>query len=158
MLAVEEHQPKASQAERHLLTNANSATVKSVLAKGSNSTDKMTSGPESSIDPTFTEHPLQEIPTSEMESAASTPFPAPASTPQKNRDASRQGSARAPASRTRNVRNRSSVASRIIDVKRRLIELWLQSLARSEIRSWAAFSKLNCGVSRKGAYTTAIRN
>lgn len=164
MLAVEEHRDRAVKlgnqaffplltksltegvaAERHLLTNANSATVESVLAKGSNSTGKMTSGPGSSIDPTFTEHPLQEIPTSEMESAASTPFPA-ASTPQKNRDASRQGSAQAPASKTRIVKNRSLVVSRFIDVKRRLIELWHQSLAQRETRSWTAFSKLNGGI------------
>ena len=153
MLAVQERQPKATQAERDLLPNANSAAVESAGAKGSSSTGKMTSGPGSSIDPTFTEPTLHEIPSFEMGFAASTPFPAPASTPQKNRDASRQGSARAPASKTRIVINGSPVVSRFIDVKRRLIELWHQSLARRETRSWAAFSKLNGAV-----YTTATRD
>ena len=159
MLAVQERQPKATQAERHLLPNANSAAVESVVAKGFNSTGKMTSGPESSIDPTFTEPPLDEIPFSEMKSAVSTPISAAASTPQKNPDAPRQEpGAQAPAQKTRNVRNRSSVASRIVDVKRRLIELWHQSLARSETRGWTAFSKLNSGIVRKAAYTAATRD
>ena len=158
MLAIKERQPKATQAERNLLPNANSAAVESAGAKGSSSTGKMTSGPGSSIDPTFTEPPLHEIPSSEMKSAVSTPISAAASTPQKNHDAPRQELAQAPAPKTRNVRNRSSVASRIIDVKRRLIEPWRQSLARSETRSWAAFSKLNGGIVRKAAYTAATRD
>ena len=83
MLAVEERQPKATQAERDLLPNANSAMVESVVAKSSNSSGKMTSGPESSIDPTFTEPPLQEIPFSEMQPSATSPISAPAFTLQK---------------------------------------------------------------------------
>ena len=159
MLAVQERQPKATQAERDLLPNANSAAAESVVAKGFNSTGKMTSGPGSSIDPTFTEPPLHEIPSSEMKSAVSTAISAAASTPQKNHDAPRQElGAQAPAQKTRNVRNRSSVASRIVDVKRRLIELWHQSLARSETRGWTAFSKLNGGIVGKAAYTAATRD
>ena len=128
------------------LVNANPATMASVIAESSNSNGK-------------TDTPLYKVPSRQTESAASTPIPAPASTPQENRDAPRQGSTQAPAPKTRNVRNRSSVASRFIDVKRRLIELWHQSLARSETRSWTAFSKLNSGVSRKAAaYTAATRN
>jgi hypothetical protein len=129
MLAVEERQPNATQAERDLLPNANSVTVESVVAKSSNSSGKMTSGPESSIDPTFTEPPLQEIPSLEMEPAATSPISAPALTLQKNRDAPRQGSKQAPAPKIRNVRNRSFLASRFTGVKRRLIELWHQSMA-----------------------------
>jgi hypothetical protein len=158
MLAVQEYQPNVTQAEPDFSLRANPAAVASVIAESSNSNGKMTSGPGRSIDPTFTEPPLQDSPSSEMEPAVSTPIPAPASTPQKNHDAPQQVSAQAPAPKTRNVRNRSSVASRIIDVKRRLIEPWRQSLARSETRSWAAFSKLNGGVSRKAAYTTATSN
>jgi hypothetical protein len=42
----------------------------------------------------------------------------------------------------------------IADVKKRLIELWQQSLAITEkSRSWTAFSNLNRGVSKKAAYT-----
>jgi hypothetical protein len=126
MLAVEERRPKATQAERDLLPNASSATVESVVAKSSNSNGKMTSGPGSGIDPTFTEPPLQEIPSSEMEPAATSPISAPAFTLQKNRDAPHQDSTQAPAPKIRNVRNRSSLASRFIGVKRRLIELWHQ--------------------------------
>ena len=62
MLAVEERQPKARQAERDLLLTANPATVASMIAQSSNSNGKMTSGSGSSIDPTFTEPPPQEIP------------------------------------------------------------------------------------------------
>jgi hypothetical protein len=54
-LAVQERRPTATQAERDLLPNAYSATVERVVAKSSNSNGKMTSGPASSIDPTFTE-------------------------------------------------------------------------------------------------------
>jgi hypothetical protein len=40
------------------------------------------------------------------------------------------------------------------DVKRRLIELWHESLAKSaKSRSWTAFSNLNRGASKKAAYT-----
>jgi len=129
MLAVEERQPKARQAERDLLLTANPATVASMIAQSSNSNGKMTSGPGSDIDPTFTEPPLQETPSSEMEPAATSPMSAPASAPQENRDASRQDSTQAPAPKIRNVRNRSSLASRFTGVKRRLIELWHQSMA-----------------------------
>jgi hypothetical protein len=150
MLAVEERQPKATQAERDLLPNANSATVESVVAQSSTSNGKMTSGSGSSVDHTFTEPPLEKISSSQMEPAASTQIFS-AFTPQKNRDAPQQESTQAPAPKTRNVRNRW--ASRFIDVKRRLIELWHQSLARGETRTWTAFSKLNSGVKKKTAFT-----
>ena len=153
MLAVEERQPKATQTERDFLPNANSATMESVVAKSSHANGKMTTESGSSVDHAFTETPPQEIPSLQMEPAASTPIFAPASTRQKNSEAPRQDSTQAPAPNTPNLRNGSSVASRIIDVKRRLIELRHQSLARGEIRSWTAFSKLNSGVKKKAAYT-----
>jgi hypothetical protein len=129
MLAVEERQPRATQAERDLLPNFNSATVESVVARSSNSDGKMTSRRGSSIDPTFTEPPLQEISSSEVEPADTSPISAAGFTLQKNRDAPRQNSTQAPAPKIRNVRNRSSLASRFTGVKRRLIELWHQSMA-----------------------------
>ena len=153
VLVVQEYQPNATQADRDLLLNANPARVSSVVAKSSHSNGEMTPRAGIGVDPEFTETPPQEIPSLQMEPAASTPISAPASTPQKNREAPRQGSTQAPTPKTRNVRNGSSVASRIIDVKRRLIELWHQSLARGETRSWTAFSKLNSGVKKKAAYT-----
>ena len=87
MLAVEERQPKATQAERDLLPNANSATVESVVAKSSHSNGEMIPRAGIGVDPEFTETPPQEIPSLQMEPAASTSISAPASTPQKNRDA-----------------------------------------------------------------------
>ena len=163
MIAVRERQLKATQAERDLLLNANPATVASVVAKSSNANGKMTPGPGSSVDHAFTETPPQEIPSSQMEPAASTPVLA--LTPEVNRNdaqanpdagplADRQDSARAIGPKARNASNRSSVASRYVDVKRRLIELWHQSLAKSEkSRSWTAFSNLNRGAKKKAAYT-----
>jgi hypothetical protein len=153
MLAVEERQSKATQAEHDLLPNANSATVETVVPKSSHSNGKMTTESGSSVDHASTETPPQEIPSLQMKSVALTPVSAPAFTPQKNRDEPRQDSTQSPAPKTRNARKRSSVASRFIDVKRRLIELRHQSLARGEIRSWTAFSKLNSGVKKKAAYT-----
>jgi hypothetical protein len=145
MLAVQEYQPNVTQAGREFLLKANPAAVATLIAESSNSTGK-------------TDTPLHEIPSGHTEPAVSTPISAPASTPQKNRDAPRQDSAQAPAPKTRNVRNRSSLESRFIGVKRRLIELWHQSLAKSETRSWTAFSKLNSGVKKKTAYTAATRD
>ena len=131
VLAAQEHQPNATQAERDLLLNANPPTVASVVAK--------------------------------TEPAALTPVLA--STPEVNRNdaqanpdagplANRQDSARAIGPKARNPSNRSSVAFRYVGVKRRLIELWHESLARSEkSRSWTAFSNLNRGERKKAAYT-----
>jgi hypothetical protein len=162
MLAVEERQSKATQAERNLLPNANSATIASVAAKSSNSNGKMTPGPGSSVDLASTETSLQEIPSSQTEPAVSTPVLA--LTPETNRNDAQanpgsgtlalpKDSMRAMGLKARNASNRSSVASRTVDVKRRLIELWHQSLAKSEkSRSWTAFSNLNRGAKKKAAY------
>ena len=163
MIAVQECQRKATEGERDLLLNANPATATSVIAKSSNSTGKMTLGQGSRFDDAFTETPLQEIPSSQTEPAASTPvlalIPENRNDAQANPDAGpladRQDSARAIGPKARNASNRSSAASRSGDVKRRLIELWHQSLAKSEkSRSWTAFSNLNRGERKKAAYTT----
>jgi hypothetical protein len=147
MLAVDEHKSKPMmQAGRDFLVNANSAAVASATAESSNSNGKM-------------DTPLYDLPSRQTESAASTPIPASASTPQKFHDAPRQESAQAPAPKTRNVRNRSFLASRTIDVKRRLLELWHQSLAQIERSgNWTAFSNLKRGVNKKAAYTAATRD
>ena len=166
MVAVQECQRKATEAERDLLLNANPATVAGVVANTSNADGKMTPGPGSSVDHAFTETPPQEIPSSQMERAASTPvlalIPENRNDAQANPDAGpladRQDSARAIGPKARNVRNRSSLASRFTGVKRRLIELWHQSMAGGETRSWTAFSKLNIGVKKKTAYTAATRD
>ena len=134
MLAVEERQPKATQAERDLLP------VESVVAKSSHSNGKMTTESGSGVDHAFTENPLQEFPSSQTELAVSTPTSLPAFIPEISRNGPRQNSAPAIGPKARNARNRSSVAFRFIYVKRRLIQLWHQSLAKSEkSRSWTAF-------------------
>jgi len=162
VLAIQERQPKATQAERDFLLNPNSASLWSVVANTSNANGKMTPGPGSSVDHAFIETPPQEIPSSQMEPAASTPVLA--LTPENRNDAQanpdagsladRQDPARAIGPKARNASNRSSVASRSVDVKRRLLELWHECLARSEkSRSWTAFSNLTGGAKKKAAYT-----
>jgi hypothetical protein len=60
---------------------------------------------------------------------------------------------RAIGQKARNASNRSSVASRSVDVKRQLLELWHRSLAKSEKSgNWTAFSNLNRGAKKKAAY------
>jgi len=44
-------------------------------------------------------------------------------------------------------------------VKRRLIELWHQSLVKSEKSpNWTSFSKLNNGLKKKAAYTAGTND
>jgi hypothetical protein len=137
-LAVEEHKSKPMLAGRDFLMNANPATMASGIPESSDTAGK-------------TYAPLLEIPSGQTESAASTAISAAA--PQKNRDAPRQDSTPAPPPKTRKVRSGSSVASRFTDVKRRLIELWHQSLARNKTRSWTAFSNLSSRARKQAAYT-----
>jgi hypothetical protein len=153
-LAFQESQRKARQAESDFFPNANLATMGSAIAKSSNSNGKLTPEPESSVDNGSTETSLREIPSSRMEPAASPPTSVLAAPPAINRNAHRQYSPRVREPKTRNLRNRSSGEFGSVDVKRRLIELWHQSLARStKPRDWTAFSKLNSGVSKKATYT-----
>ena len=153
-LAFQERRTNTTQAERELLSKVNPATVESVVAKSASSDDKGTPGSESSVDHALTETSLKEIPSSQMEPVATTPPYDLAFTPEINRSAHRQDSARVRVPKTRIVRNRSSVWFGSVDVKRRLIELWHQSLAKTEkSRSWTAFSNLNTRVNKKAAYT-----
>jgi hypothetical protein len=148
-LAFQERQTNATQAERDLSSKVNSATVGSVVAKSASSNDKVTPGSESSVDHALTEISLKEIPSSQMEPVATTP-PCDLAF---NRNAHRQETARVRVPKTRTERNRSSVWFGSVDVKRRLIELWHQSLAKTEkSRNWT-FSNLNTGVNKKAAYT-----
>jgi hypothetical protein len=144
---------EAVQAGGDLLLNANSAMVfKDVGLKGKKYTGEITSGQASSADHPPTEISSKENPSSSMEAAASVPTPVLAITSelnhinaQTNRSASSpviwQDSAPVIRPKIHIVRNRSFVAFRYGDVKRRLIELWHQSLARSEkSRTWTGFS------------------
>ena len=128
-LAFQESQRKARQAESDFFPNANLATMGSAIAKSSNSNGKLTPEPESSVDHGSTETSLREIPSSRVEPAASPPTSVFAATPAINRNAHRQESARVIRSKIRNVRDRML---RSLDVKRRLLLLWHQSLARSQ--------------------------
>ena len=143
VLAVQERQPKA-------------------VAKSSNSKGEMSPGPGSSVDRASTKTSLQEIPSSKTEPAVSTSVLA--LTPETNRNDAQanpdfgtlalpKDSMRAIGQKARNASNRSSAAARSVDVKRRLLELWHQSLAKSEKSgSWTAFSNLNRGAKKKVAY------
>jgi len=162
---------KAVQAGGDLLLNANSATLfKGVGLKGKNSTGEITSGQASSVDHAFTEISPKENPSSQMEAAASTPTSVLEFTPEINHiNAQANASSWSPAHwqdsvrvirlKIRNVRYRSSVVLRSVDVKMRLIALWHQSLARSEkSRSWTAFSNLNRRVRKKAAYIAETKH
>jgi hypothetical protein len=162
---------KAVQAGGDLLLNANSATLfKGVGLKGKNSTGEITSGQASSVDHAFTEISPKENPSSQMEAAASTSTPVLAFTPEINHinaqanatswsPAHWQDSVRVIRLKIRNVRYRSSVVLRSVDVKMRLIALWHQSLARSEkSRSWTAFSNFNRRVRKKAAYIAETKH
>ena len=87
VLAVEERHTNATQAKHDLLLNASApAAVASVIAPSSNSDDKIPSGPASSVGHTFTEPALFFF---------QLPRPlSPAFTPETNRNAQRQDSAR----------------------------------------------------------------
>ena len=154
VLAVEEWRPDASKTERGLLLNANPAAAGSVVAKSSKSDSKMTPGQGSSDEQAFTETPLPEIPSSQTKPAASTPAPILAFAPGINRNAPGPRNAPVKGPRNHNLRNTSFVAFGDVDVKRRLIQLWHQSLARNgKSRTWTAFSNLNRGARKKAAYT-----
>jgi hypothetical protein len=148
VLAVQEYHPtkvnpteEAVKAGSGRLPNANVVTLGSVVAKSSN--DKMASGEGNGVDHAFNKASPEDDPFSHIERAGSAPTPVFAFAPEINRDDTqgnsgsgtlvhRQDSARAIEPKARNVSNRSSAASRYVGVKRRLIELWHQSLAKSE--------------------------
>jgi hypothetical protein len=159
------------QARGDLLLNANFATRFTVVGlNGKSSTGKMTSGQASNVGHAFTEIYPKEIPSSQMEAAASTPTPVLAFTPEINHadvqanenswsPAHSQDPVRAILPKIPNVRYRSSVRPRFVDVKMRLIALWHQSLARSEkSRTWTAFSNSNKRDRKKVSYTAATNH
>jgi hypothetical protein len=147
VLAVQECQPKSPQPERNLSLNVIPSGARSVLAKSSSSTGKMTPDQGDGDDHMFTETVQAEAPSS---SAVPTPAPVLARTFEIGHNAHRQDSAQEKRAGTRKGKIRSGV----VDVKRRLIELWHQSLARNEkSRSWTAFSNLSGGERKKAAYT-----
>jgi hypothetical protein len=59
----------------------------------------------------------------------------------------------AKAPKTSTAKSKSSKRLRIVDVKKRLIELWHQSLARADTRSWTLFKSSNGRDKKKVSYT-----
>lgn len=176
MLAVQEHQPTEAgptketvQARSDLLLNANVITGGSVVAKSSN--DKMASGEESGADHAFNKTSPQDDPSSQIEPAGTAPTPALAFAPEINRDDTQANSnfgtlahwqddsARTKGPKARKEKNKASLRFGTVEVQRRLIELWHQSLVKSEkFRNWMAFSKLNSELKKKAAYTAGTNN
>jgi len=108
---------EAVQAGCDLVPNANSATLfKDVGLKGKKSTGEITSGQANSVDHAFAEISPTENPSSQMEAAAST----------------LTAVMRVIRPKVPNVKYRSSVVLRSVDVKMRLIALWHKTLMRSE--------------------------
>jgi hypothetical protein len=157
---------EAVQARGDLFLNANPTIRFTVVGlKEKSSTGKMTSEQASNGEYAFTEISPEEIPSSHMEAAVSTPTPVLAFTPEINRhdvqanagswnSANRQDSGRAIEPKVPRARSRASVRPRFVDVKMRLIALWHQSLVRNErSRGWTLFSNSNKGNRKKISYT-----
>jgi hypothetical protein len=141
------------------LLNANSASLTKAEGLKGKETTGVTSGQESSVDHPSTEISPKENPSSQEVTIPSTPTSVLAFTPEISHlsalvTANSRDSARVIRPKIHNAGNRSSVGRRTIDVKRRLLALWHQSLARIEkSRTWTAYSNLSKGVKKKAAYT-----
>jgi hypothetical protein len=154
VLAVQDHQPNVTQADRNRWLNASPARDSIAIPIGSYVNGEITPEPENSVDQEFAANRLQEIPSQRRNLQLRLLAPVLAFPPELSRNAHGQDSARLSGTKPRNAINRSSLAFGSVDVKRRLIELWHQSLAKSEkSRSWTAFSHLNRVESKKAAYT-----
>ena len=129
-------EPKQTSGE--LLSNAGPAAISEVVGWNAKSTGEITSPQLTSSDQGAT----PEIKNSEVQAKVSSWSTAP-----------RQDSARVIRPKIPNVRHRSFMQSRLVDVKRRLIVLWHRSLARSEkSRGWTLFSYPNKARRRKVSY------
>jgi hypothetical protein len=175
VLAVQEHQAakasppeEAVQARSDRFLSANVITEGRVIAKSFNG--KLASGEGSGVDHAFNKTSLQEDPSSQIEPTGTGSHARSAFAPEINRDdpqassgsgilARQDDSARTRGLKVRMEKNRSSLRFGAADVKRRLIELWHQSLAWGEkSRNWTAFSKLNSGLEKKTAYTAGTND
>ena len=153
VLAVQEHLPNAAPTERYTSANPNPTAMTSVVAKNTNPDGELTPARGSSVDRAVTKPSGDEtVSPPARESAA--PTSGLALKPQADHHPHRQDSTRERTSKTSTGKKRSSVALGSVAVKRRLIELWHQSLAnRAKSRSWTAFWHLNKGGDKKAAYT-----
>jgi hypothetical protein len=152
VLAVQEHQPNAKPAE------SDPAPLARVIAASSGPNGELTTTQDSSPDRALDKTSLEEK-VSSAQSESAIPASGLAFRPEGGHYEYRQDSARLKGSRTPKERNRSSVALSTAEVKRRLIELWHQSLTKNEkSRSWTAFSHLNRGTHKKAAYTAEMNH
>jgi hypothetical protein len=138
---------EARRTNGELLPNASPVGLSEGVGSNGKSTDEITPEQLTSSDP------AEQLTSSD-----------PGSTPEINNSevqakvsswstAQRQDSARVIRPRIPNVRHRSSMRSRLVDVKMRLIVLWHQSLARIEkSRGWTRFSYLNKARRKKVSY------
>jgi len=156
VLAVQEHQPNAKPAENELSVKANPSPMAGVIAKSYSPNADSTPTQNSSVDRALTKTSLDEKVSSSRIGSA-TPAAGLAFKPEASHHEHRQDNTRLKGSRTPNERNGWSVAFGAAAVKRRLIELWHQSLAQNEkSRSWTAFSHLSRGAQKKAAYTAEM--
>ena len=149
VLAVQEYHPtnvnsagESVQAGSDRSLIANVVILESVVAKSSN--DKMASGEGSDVGHPFNKTSPQDDPSSQIEPAWTGSHARSAFAPEINRDAPQANSgsgilahrqddsARTRGLKVQKEKNRSSLSFGSAYVKRRLIELWHQSLAKSE--------------------------
>jgi hypothetical protein len=156
VLAVQEHQPNAQRAKRELSVKANPSPTAGVIAYSSTANAGLAPAQDGHVEPASAKTSLDgKASSSKNESAA--PAVGVALNSEASHHEHRQNDARARGSRTANERTKSSVAFSTAEVKRRLIQLWHQSLAKSDkSRGWTAYSHLNKGAHKTAAYTAEM--
>ena len=127
-----------SQTKGDLLLNANPTTLSSVMGSNGKSTGEVTSGQVTSVDCGF----APEINHPDVLANATSWSPA-----------NRPDSARVIRPKIPDVKYRSFVHPRYVDVKTRLIALWHQTLQREKSRGWTLYSKSNKWQRKKISYT-----
>ena len=147
VLAVQERHPKAddrteeaTQTRGDLLLNSDPAPLPEIVGSNGKSAGEITLGQAPSVDHGFT--PGKNDPDAQAIASSSSL-------------AHSQDPARAVLTNLPNVRYRSSVRPRFVDVKMRLIALWHQSLARDEkARGWTLVLKSDKWRRKKISYTS----
>jgi hypothetical protein len=145
VLALLECHPKAHdltkearQTTGSVSLNANPSALGNVAGSNGQSTNEITSRQATRVDHGFT----PEIKHPDVQANATSRSPA-----------NRPDSARVIGPKIPDVKYRSSVRPRYVDVKTRLIALWHQSLQREKSRGWTLYSKSNKLQRKKISYT-----
>ena len=147
---------EAVQAGGNLSLNTNVSTLaKNVVFTKKSSIGEIAQGQASTVDQAPLKIFSHENTSSQMEAATSTPTPVVAFTPEiDHHGVQANASSWIPAHSLPQVRSRSSVRPRFVDVKMRLIALWHQSLMRSEkTSSWTLSSNLKKANRKTVSYT-----